>query len=405
MQEIIVVGGGPAGMMAAAAAGVQGKRVMLLEHNTKAGRKLAATGNGKCNYTNAFQEKACYRSCRPDLAWGIVRQFDENAVIRYMQSMGIYPRERGGYYYPCSEEASSVVEAFLLEMKKQKVIIRTGEHVREVEATGKGFVVHTDRGDYPCSRVVLAGGGLSGQNLGNDGSCYKIAEKFGHKITRLSPALSGIRCREKYFKKLSGVRVKAAASLWADGRILASEKGEIQLAAYGISGIPVMQMSRFAAFALLEKKKVQVSIDLFPALSEEALEGILKEQQERNGFKTWEEAYHGLLPGKLLWVLLEESGTAPAMCLGNTKPGTIRRFAKLLKSWTLEANQVNGFEKSQVTAGGVDLSQVDEMTLESKMQPGLYFAGELLDVDGTCGGYNLQWAFSSGYLAGTAAGR
>lgn len=405
MQEIIVVGGGPAGMMAAAAAAAQGKKVMLLEHNTKAGRKLAATGNGKCNYTNAYQEKACYRSSRPDLAWGIVRRFDETAVIRYMQSMGIYPRERDGYYYPCSEEASAVVEAFLLELEKQKVELRTGEHVKKVKATAQGFVVHTDMGDYSCRRVVLAGGGLSGQNLGNDGSCYKVAEAFGHKITRLSPALAGICCRETYFKRLSGVRVKAAASLQADGRILASEKGEIQLAAYGISGIPIMQMSRFAAFALLEKKKVQVSIDLFPAFSGEALFEMLKEQKERNGFKTWGEAYHGLLPGKLLRVLLEESGTAPDKCLKKAEPDRVRRFAKLLKSWTVEADQVNGYEKSQVTAGGVDLSQIDEITMESKMQPGLYFAGELLDVDGTCGGYNLQWAFSSGYLAGTAAGQ
>lgn len=241
---------------------------------------------------------------------------------------------------------------------------------------GKPFSLSADR-------VVLACGGKAAPGTGSDGSGYTLAKKLGHSVTPLSPALVQLKCQEDFYKQLSGIRTDGIVRLYVDGQLAAEDQGELQLTAYGISGIPVFQVSRFAGLAMQAGRKVEAELDLMPSMSGMELETYFR------AFSP--ECYGGLLNKKLLALLLKRYGKEPG------------RLAAGVKSFRTRIKAVNSYENAQVTAGGVDTRQIDPCTMMSKIVPGLYFAGELIDVDGSCGGYNLQWAWSSGYVAGRSA--
>ena len=267
----------------------------------------------------------------------------------------------------------------------------------------KGYFSVTAAGrTYQGDHVILTTGGCASQKLGSDGSGYPIAKAFGHQIMKPLPALVQLKSNAKYLKTISGVRCDAAITLLVDSKKVTAEKGEILFANYGISGIPVMQVSRFASSALDGGKKVELSIDFLPDLSYQQLIEQMERRIENGKNRTTEELFIGLLNHKLTYILLKEVGIDPEVLSSKVRKEAWKKLANQMKSFTMKITDTNGFENAQTCTGGVPLLEIDCNTMESKKTKGLFFAGELLDVDGTCGGYNLQWAWSSGYVAGSS---
>lgn len=399
VRDIIIVGGGASGLIAAVILARQNKEVTLLEHNEKIGRKILATGNGKCNFTNQVQEKSCYRGENPEFAWNLIKDYGVEAFLSFLDSIGIIPKEKNGYYYPYSEKASAIVDALQLELSHQKVKIKCREHVTKILPMEGGYRVVTDTYEYQARKVILACGGLAAPQLGSDGSGYSFAKDMGHRITPLFPALVGLKVADKGAQKLAGIRTKATITLLANGSIVASETGEIQFTAYGISGIPVFQISRYAAHALHTKKEVIAMLSLLPELSNETLVSYLEHQKEINAYKTVLQTLENLIDIKLAEVLLERAQIVKTTLMEQLDKRKIQNLILQIKEFKQTIKGENGYEQAQVTGGGVDTSQLSAKSLESNQLKGIYFIGELLDIDGTCGGYNLQWAFTSAYVA------
>ena len=263
----------------------------------------------------------------------------------------------------------------------------------------------TSQGNFSGETLILACGSKAAPGTGSDGSGYKLAKRLGHHIIKPLPALVQLRCPEKFFKQLAGVRADASVILYSDGRKLAEDKGEVQLTDYGISGIPVFQVSRFAARALDEGRDVRAVLNFYPECPETETRRILKERSERLKERQVEDFFSGWIHKKLAALFLKQAGIRPDRTVGSLTETQIQTLGDLLYRFEVSVNGTNSFEQAQICCGGVDVREVDAQTMESKKVKGLYFAGEILDVDGICGGYNLQWAWSSGAAAGKCAGR
>ncbi len=405
MSNVIVVGGGASGLMAAIFAARQKNQVTVLEHKDKIGKKILVTGNGKCNYTNLNQLSECYRGSDSTFAMKVLSEFDVNQTIEFFKELGIYPKEKNGYVYPNSQQASSVVEVLKLELEFLKVKVCCGIHVERIDKEKDRFFLITGKDGYTADQVILAAGGCASPKLGSDGSGYNLAEAFGHRIIEPLPALVQLKSNFLYFKTLAGVRAEAAILLYINDKLTAREQGELLLASYGVSGIPALQVSRYASRALNENKKVYLIIDYLPSMNEEEVFCLLRTRIKRNPTRTMEEILIGLLNRKLAYIGLKEAGMEPSF-LCNTIPDTkLWDLVRQFKEWKVVITATNSFEQAQVSAGGVDTKEIDPNTMESKIIKGVYLTGELIDVDGTCGGYNLQWAWSTGAVAGMNCGK
>ena len=401
--DMIIVGAGPAGMSAAAAASRSGCRILLLEQAGQVGKKILVTGNGRCNLTNRVQEIGCYRSEEPEKVQEILDQFTLEDTFAFFRRLGILTRDKNGYIYPYNEQASAVREAFALMLEQNRnITVRTDCRVDAAEASGDGFLVHTSLGTYRASSLILTTGGLAGPGKGADGSGYRIAKSMGHHLIPTFPALTALYSTAPFLKKASGVRCQAEVTLYCDGEAVAKESGEVQWTDRGISGICVFQMSRYAILALEAGQKVVVSLDLMREWDHNKLYSVLKQIIEDCPYKSPREILRGILPGKLTDIVLREAGLDKEEKSLLPVSGKLEDLVGAIKAFPLRINGYGDYGKAQVTRGGIPLSEVTSR-LESGYQPGLFFAGEILDVDGTCGGYNLQWAFSSGNVAGRAA--
>ncbi|MGN0505185.1 MAG: NAD(P)/FAD-dependent oxidoreductase [Lachnospiraceae bacterium] len=403
-RTIAVIGGGASGMMAAVTAAEHGAAVTIYESKERLGKKLLATGNGKCNYTNLYQTPECYRGTHPEFALEALNTFPVQKTIEFFEMLGIVPKVKNGYVYPNSGQAASVADALAMEVRERSITVMQ-ESVREIRRTENGYHVITKEGAASYERVILCCGSPAGLPEKADFFGYSLAEALGLRLTPRFPALVQLRCAEKWLKTVSGVRTEGTVMLLEDGKPLAKEQGELLFADYGISGIPVFQISRFAGEALLKKKRVTCLIDFLPEFSVEDVTKLLWKRVEGSRGKTTEEALIGLLNHKLNYVLLKECGlspTAPAKKeLTDRKKTAV--LAAAYKGLSCTVTATNPISNAQVCAGGISTEELDAKTLKSKRFPGLYAAGELIDIDGTCGGYNLQWAWSSGYTAGLHA--
>lgn len=403
MRQIAVIGGGVAGMTAAIFAAEAGAAVTIYEHKDRVGKKLLSTGNGRCNFTNLHQTPDCYHSDQPEFPWQIVSRFDARQVISFFLRLGIYSRNRNGYLYPYSDQASAVLDAFRMECRRLGIRIQTNAKCEEIRPDAGGFRLRTTNGRYRADAVILAAGSKAAPVTGSDGSGYALAKDLGHHLIPVLPALVQLRCRESFYKAVAGVRVQANVALYENDTLLAEDTGEVQLTAYGISGIPVFQVSRYAARALYEKKQVKAVLNFMPDFDQATFRNFLKTRIDSHPEKSLGEFFIGLFHKKLaeLWIRLSRiSSDRPVSSLHKHE---LDILLNLILHFETTVEATNSFEQAQVCCGGVDTLEVDPLTMESCLIPGLYFAGEVLDVDGICGGYNITFAVASGAAAGKGA--
>ncbi len=404
-NRIAVVGAGASGMVAAIRAARGGAEVTLFEKNDRVGKKILATGNGKCNISNLEFDMDHYYCSNKNKLSHLFHEFSVEDTISLFGNMGLMIKSKNGYLYPYSEQASSVLDVLRMELERCniKVVTRAeivsaaycGEH-------GKFQLSSRDGKSYSFHKLILACGSPASLKKGEGMTGYEMARRLGHKINPLVPGLVQLRSNDGFIKALAGVRCQARLRLMIDGRGADTETGELQFTEYGISGIPVFQMSRQAAYALREKKSVTVLTDFFPDKENEAFAHENRRRFETQSDKTLEDYLTGTQNKKINMVMIKQAGLKPGIKASQAGFKNIERMMQQYRSFAIHIDRVNPMENAQICAGGVDFDQVDAR-LESVLVKGLYFTGELLDIDGKCGGYNLQWAWTSGYIAGGSA--
>lgn len=402
MKRILVIGAGASGMMAAIQAAIAGAQVTIYEKTDRVGKKILATGNGKCNLSNQNMDLSNYYCEDYDKLANCFSRFSVQDTVSFFESNGLMLKERDGYLYPYCEQASVVLDVLRLCLKKYNVNVVTSvtDIILSVKKNGR-FSVDSSVGNKEFDSVILACGSKAGmKNATTEG--YNYAKAFGHRIVPLEPALVQVRCEEDFFPAVAGVRCKAKISLYMDNVLNASEQGELQLTDYGISGIPVFQISRLIAKAIRNKNSVSVEIDFVPAMEDAEWEQLITDRITQYYGFSLEEFLTGLLHKKISLMLLKQYSLKPAEKLSKENEKIVMGLCEAMKKFIVTPKSVNGFEQAQVCSGGIDFSELNE-NLESIYCPGLYICGEMIDVDGKCGGYNLQWAWTSGYIAGTSA--
>ncbi len=399
--DVLIIGGGASGLVAAISAARCGAKTVILEHMDRVGKKILATGNGKCNYTNSKQGITKYRGDDPAFVLPVFEQFGFEETVTFFEDLGISPKIKNGYYYPASEQAASVLDVLRMELSYQKVAIETDCTITSISKKKDGFEVSTNLGCFCAKKILFSTGLKASPKSGSDGSAIPYIEKLGHHFADIVPALVQLQGKQPFFKALAGIRAEIQANLYIDGAFSTSESGELQLTDFGVSGIPIFQLSRFASKALKQKKEVYILLDFQPSLGKKALKQLLSERMHLFGKnKTAEESLIGLFHKKLIPVLLKESQIALHVPAKDVTESQLDVLSNTIKKLRVDVIGTKSFEQAQVCAGGVKTAEIDAKTLESKVVPGVYFAGEVIDIDGTCGGYNLQWAWSSGYVAG-----
>ena len=403
---VAVVGGGAAGLTAAIAARRKGANVVILERMDRVGKKILATGNGRCNLSNTDLSIDNYHGDNPKFAYSALSRFDFNQTMEFFERLGVTCKvEEGGKVYPASDQASSVLDVLRHELETLEVETICGAGVKDISGSREGFVLSLGEERYiQARRVIIATGGRAAPNLGSNGSGYGLAEKFGHTILEPFPALVQLKLGAEFLKQISGIKFIGEAELLAGGRSLARAGGEILFTDYGISGPPVFCLSRTAGECLRRGEKIMLKVCLISYMTGEELDAYLYNRLQQQAHKTLAFSFVGFINKRLAPVLLRQAGIDDV-----NKPASQvtaeerKRILSILQDWRFEVTGTNSWQSAQVTAGGVDVRDINQKTMESRLVPGLYFAGEVMDIDGACGGYNLQWAWSSGFVAGESS--
>ncbi|MBU1145851.1 MAG: NAD(P)/FAD-dependent oxidoreductase [Firmicutes bacterium] len=399
-QNILIIGGGASGIVAAIIAKRAKASVTILERNPRIGKKILATGNGRCNFTNIFATNQDYN--HPEFALKALETFGPHETIHFFEELGITPKtEELGKTFPLSEQASSMVDVLLYELDKQNVIVRTDSYVQKIVKTNDGFTAYLPgNSTLKADKVILCTGGKAMPKSGSDGSGFVLAKQLGHHITPIFPALVKLKLNCPYLKQLDGVKIPGTVELIHNGEVLQVEKGDILFTSYGISGPTILQLSRKANQLLLQHEEITLKVILVDSLSKEQV----KRRFDLALDKPIDFSLVGLINKRLISAILKEAGvTKQNSLVSDVDKNQVMRIVDLLFDWRFTVNGSKSFEDAQVTAGGIDILEINKNTMESTLIPGLYFAGEIIDIDGLCGGFNLQWAWSSGYLAGKNA--
>ena len=393
-----IIGGGASGMAAAlAAAQKETVQVHIFERQARLGKKLSATGNGRCNLTN--RKPATYFGTDPNFADMALTRFSPDETLNWFASLGLYTvTEDNGRVYPYSDQANSVLDVLRLALNKDNITVHTGCEIEKVTKTDDGFALKTADDCFFCHKLIIACGGIAGTKLGGTMSGYRLLAAFGHKATRLRPALVQLTSDHPALPSLKGIRANGKVSVYREDSLYAVSTGEIQFTETGLSGPVVFEISR----DVCEGRGIwTASVDLLPELTEEML--FLMLCARKNTTLTTDDLLTGILHNRLGRVVTKEAGIG--ICpISGLSDAELRNLCHAAKHFTLHLTGTQGMDSAQVTAGGVYTKDFDPKTMESKLIPGLYACGEVLDIDGPCGGYNLQWAWSSGHLAGESAG-
>ncbi len=399
MTDTIIIGGGAAGMAAAIAAAEAGGRVTLIERQSRVGRKLLATGNGRCNLSNrAAGNGTHYHGEQPGFSRAVLARYGVEDTLAWFRALGLITAEEpDGKLYPYSNMAGSVLDVLRFALEKPGITVRCGERVTALRRERGGFAVETETDRLRAGRVILAAGGCAGAKLGGVTDGYQLAAALGHSRTALHPALVQIKTDPTYPRALKGVKADAAVSLLRGRECLAETRGEILFTEYGVSGPAIFELSRAAATG---GEGLRLSLDLLSGWTEAETAAWLRARR-RAGLSETAQLLTGTLHTRLGQTVCRAAGftNQPPETLTD---GDLERIARSLRGFSLPVSGVCGFDQAQVTAGGLRTAEFDPETLESRLVPGLYAVGEVLDVDGDCGGFNLQWAWSSGRAAGGA---
>ena len=399
MTDTIIIGGGAAGMAAAIAAAEAGGRVTLIERQSRVGRKLLATGNGRCNLSNrAAGDGTHYHGEQPGFSRAALARYGVEDTLAWFRALGLITAEEpDGKLYPYSNMAGSVLDVLRFALERPGITVRCGERVTALRRERGGFAVETETDRLRAGRVILAAGGCAGAKLGGVTDGYQLAAALGHSRTALHPALVQIKTDPTYPRALKGVKADAAVHLLRGRECLAETRGEILFTEYGVSGPAIFELSRAAATG---REGLRLSLDLLSGWTEAETAAWLRARR-RAGLSETAQLLTGTLHTRLGQTVCRAAGftNQPPETLTD---GDLDRIARSLRGFSLPVTGVCGFDQAQVTAGGLRTAEFDAETLESRLVPGLFAVGEVLDVDGDCGGFNLQWAWSSGRAAGGA---
>lgn len=400
LKDVIVIGSGPAGLFFAAEAGKRGRQVLILERNDRPGKKLLATGNGRCNYSNRNISINRYHGENPDFAISALERLGSSDLIDIFDQMGMMTRELSkGRLYPRSLESSSVLDLLLLEGERYGVEIHYDTVVEEVKKD-EYFIIETSSGVYKSKSLVLATGGTSLCRSGSDGLGYQLAKGLGHRLTDLGPGIVQINLVGDSQRPMEGVRFEGGLSLYRGDEFVISDEDEILFTSYGISGPAVLQLSR-RALDVLKEDRAYFKVDFFPELDQEQLAVDLSYRFAMAGWKMLNQALISLVPRKCVKLLSQGFNSGP---VGEMSYDDCVKLAGQLKALSFEIEGAYSMDSAQVTAGGVATDEVDPRTMESLKCKGLYLIGEILDIDGDCGGFNIHWAFASAYACAEGIG-
>ncbi|KEI11199.1 flavoprotein [Clostridium novyi B str. ATCC 27606] len=409
-HKLIIVGAGASGIIAAINAKNLGIDVAILESNNRIAKKLLTTGNGRCNITNENITLDRYHSNNSNFFQHTLKNFNLNNTLEFFNSLGLHLTTlENGKMYPLSLQASSVIDILRASLEEKEIPVYLNTKVKDIHKSKKGFKLYAftsenDSLEFKCEKLILCCGGKSAPKTGSDGSGFSLAKKIGHSIIEPLPALVQLKLNYKKLKALSGVKFDGSAKLYLDKQLVQEDSGEILFTDYGISGPPILQLSRNASRGIYDGKKATLKVDMMSTISKENLIELLENHWGVFGYRSIHDSFIGILNKKVIPILLKESGidNMHKPCWNLTWQEKNAIF-KLIKAWEFEVIDTNGFNNAQVTSGGVNTEEIDSTTLESKLIPNLYFCGEIMDVDGDCGGFNLQWAWSSGMIASNNA--
>ncbi|MDY4222470.1 MAG: aminoacetone oxidase family FAD-binding enzyme [Candidatus Faecousia sp.] len=399
---IAIIGGGASGMAAAlAAAENPNNQVVLLERQARLGRKLQATGNGRCNLSNLHAAQGGYHGEQPEFWEYAISLFPPEKTLQWFRGLGLFTvAEESGRVYPYSDQANSVVDVLRFALEKPNIRVLLGCEVEKVKKTAQGFRLEYGEKTLDCHRLIIACGGLAGTKLGGGMSGYQLLRSLGHRCSRLRPALVQLKSSWGGVVGLKGVRANCRAEILLDGAPVRAGGGELQFTEYGLSGPVIFEISRDVC---RQKGNWCCRLDFLPDVAEEEL---LRELcRRRDTPLPASELLTGILHNRLGRVLTQAAGISLQTPICALPEEALRAAAGAVKRFEVPLTEPLGMDSAQVTAGGILTEEFEEKTMESRLAPGLFACGEVLDVDGDCGGYNLQWAWSSGRLAGLSAGK
>ena len=402
---VIVVGGGPAGMIAAAECAKAGARVLLIERNEKLGKKLYLTGKGRCNFTNTAAGELFFNNImrNPKFLYSAFKAFDNTASIRLFEEWGVPGKvERGGRVFPLSDKSSDCIKALREHLARNAVQVALGEDVKTILVKeGRIAGCRTDHADYPADAIILAAGGAVYPATGSDGSGYELARQCGHSVTDIFPALVPMETAESWPAKLAGLSLRnVTLSAYNGNDAVYQELGEMLFTHFGVSGPLVLS----ASSCIDPQRPTRLSIDLKPGLSSEQLTRRMQRDFDAGPKKRFQNSLDGLMPSALAQVVAGLAGIDANKTSAEITKAERLQLVELLKGLPLQITGLRSLGEAIITRGGVRTGEINPSTMESKLVRGLYFAGELIDLDARTGGFNLQIAFSTGYLAGTCAG-
>ena len=392
MQRIstVVIGGGASGIIAAISSRRRDREVIICERMPCLGRKILATGGGKCNLSNEDLKESHYNPDARQFVKSIFERFGKQHINNFFSGLGLRLYSEGGRIFPITNQSSSVLKVLEEELKRLSIAVEFNFDVRDILETGKGFVAKSREGKaITCDSIIIAGGGRTYPSLGSNGGCYGLASKLGHHIIEPVPSTVPLAAKDKFCHLLQGQRISCAAKSIIDGKIKKEAEGEILFTKHGLSGTAILDISEDVSIAINRhnKKHIVVSIDLVPFMTLDELKEEIQARLAR-GFKK-EDLMLGILPNKFSIVFRELF-----------KDMGVDKIADILKDKRFDIIGTRGWNEAEFTRGGVDINEVKQGTLESRLKKGIYFAGEVLDVDGERGGYNLAWAWASGFVAG-----
>lgn len=396
MMKVGIIGGGASGMMSAILLDREGIDVTIIEKNSTLGKKILMTGNGRCNYFNAEINSDKYYTSDYEFLKNIIKQENIAKAQEFLTSIGLVPRIKNGYYYPSSNTATSVLNAFLTEIEKRKIKVILDSEVNNIKRVDDKYQVTINTKKMTFDKIIIAIGSKAGLKENEN---YALLESLNIKMTPVLPALCPLILNGNFFNKWSGIRVEASVSIYEDNKFIKDDLGEVQLTDYGISGICVMNLSSLVSKALYNKKKVSVHLNFLPNLKKEEIDAFLTNRDNTLYQRTVIELLESIIPYKLLYILVSKSGINSNCHYKSLTKKEKDDLISNLSDLTLDVIATKEIFKGQVVTGGIPLNRV-KTTLEDKEYAGLYYTGEILDVDGICGGFNLGFAWLSSIVVG-----